>query len=118
VTGERGADGDLGGVFVADFADHNDVGILAQDVAEGVGEGEPDLGAHLHLVHAGDFVFDRVLDGDDAQIGGVDLPEKGVERGRLAGAGGAGDEDDAVRVVENADDLFLLLGAHAERSIE
>jgi hypothetical protein len=35
VTGERGADGDLGGVFVADFTDHNDVGILAEDVAEG-----------------------------------------------------------------------------------
>jgi hypothetical protein len=102
VAGERGADGDLGGVLVADFADHDDVGILAEHVAERAGEGEADLGPHLHLVDAGHLVFDRVLDRDDAQVGGVDLAEKGVERGRLARAGRAGDEDDAVRVVEDA----------------
>ena len=114
VAGERGANGDLGGVEVADFADHDDVGVLAQHVAQGAGEGEADLGAHLHLVDAGHLVFDRVLDRDDAQIGRVDLAEKGVERGRLARAGGTGDEDDAVRVVEHADDHGLLLGVHAQ----
>ena len=84
MTGERGADGDFGRILIADFADHNDIGVLAQDVAQGIGEREPDLGADLHLVHAGDFVFDRVLDGDDAEIGGIDFPEKRVERGALA----------------------------------
>jgi hypothetical protein len=44
VAGERRADGDFGGLLVADFADHDDVGVLAQDVAQGRGEGEPDLG--------------------------------------------------------------------------
>ena len=114
VAGERGADGDLGGVEVADFTDHDDVGVLAQHVAQGAGEGEADLGAHLHLVDAGHLVFDRVLDRDDAQVGRVDLAEKGVERGRFARAGGTGDEDDAVRVVEHADDHGLLLGVHAQ----
>ncbi len=114
VTGERGADGDLGGVFVADFADHDDVGVLAEDVAECVGEGEADFGADLHLVHAGDFIFDRILDGDDAEVRGIDFAEEGVERGALAGAGGAGDEDDAVRVIEDVCDLRLFVGGHAE----
>ena len=114
VAGKRGADRDLGGVFVADFADHDDVGVLAEDGTEGAGEGEADLGADLHLVYAGDFVFDGVFDGDDPKIGGIDFPEKRVKRGALAGARGAGDEDDAVRVVEDADDLSLLVGAHPE----
>jgi hypothetical protein len=34
---------------VADLADHDDVRILAEDVAEGVGEVELDLRLHLHL---------------------------------------------------------------------
>ena len=34
VAGERGLDGDLGRLEVADLADHDDVGILADDVAQ------------------------------------------------------------------------------------
>ena len=102
VAGERGADGDLRRVEVADLADHDDVGILPEHVAQGAGEGQADLRAHLHLVDAGHLVLDRVLDRDDAQVGRVDLAQEGVERGRLARAGRAGDEDDAVRVVEHA----------------
>ena len=33
VAGERRFDGDVGGLVVADLADHDDVGILAQDLA-------------------------------------------------------------------------------------
>ena len=40
MAGERGADGDLGGLRVADFADHDDVRILAQDGAQAGGESE------------------------------------------------------------------------------
>ena len=38
VPRERGFDGDFGGLGVADFADHDDVRVLAEDGAERVGE--------------------------------------------------------------------------------
>ena len=114
MAGEGGADGDVGRLAVADFADHDHIGILAQDVPQGAGKRQADLGADLHLVRSGDFVLDRILDGDDAQVGGIDLAQEGVERGGLAGAGRAGDEDDAVRVLEDLDDLGALGLVHAQ----
>jgi hypothetical protein len=47
-------------------------------------EGEIDLLVHLHLVDAGQPVFDRVFDGDDLLFGGVEFVQRGVERRRLA----------------------------------
>ena len=38
VAGQRGLDGDLGGLDVSDLTDHDDVGILAEDRAEQAGE--------------------------------------------------------------------------------
>ncbi len=43
VAGQRGLDGDLGGLVVADLADHDDVGVLAQEGAQRGGEGQADL---------------------------------------------------------------------------
>ena len=60
-----GLDGDLGRLQVADLADQDHVGVLAQDVAQAGGEGQADLGLHRDLVHALELVLDRVLDGDD-----------------------------------------------------
>ena len=52
VAGERGLDRVLRRLRVADLAHHDDVRVLAQDVAQRAGEVEPDLGLHLHLVEA------------------------------------------------------------------
>ena len=65
MAGERGLDRDLGRLAVADLADHDDVGVLAEDRAQAAGEGQADLRLHLDLVHAGQLVLDRILDGDD-----------------------------------------------------
>ena len=100
VAGEAGLDGDLGGFEVADFTDHDHVRILPQDGAQGLGEGELDLRIDLDLADAGQVVFDRVFDGDDVAALGVHALQCGVERGALAGAGGAGDEEDAVGFLE------------------
>ena len=43
VAGQRGLDGDLGGLLVADFADHDDVGVLPQEGAQRVGERQADV---------------------------------------------------------------------------
>src|SRR5690606_19432135 len=72
VAGEGRFDGDAGGFLIADFADENNVGVHAQITAQGAGEGETDLPVHLHLVEAGQGVFDRVFGGLDVDLGIVD----------------------------------------------
>ena len=114
VARERGADGDVRRLAVADLADHDDIGVLPQDVPQGTGEGQADLGPDLDLVGAGHLVFDGVFDRDDAEVGGVDLTEKGVERGGFAGAGRTGHQNDAMGELEDALDGGLLGGIHAQ----
>ena len=100
VARERGLDGDARGFQVAHFADHDDVRVLADDRTQRVREVEADLRLRLDLVDAFDLVFDRVLDRDDLDVRLVQLGQRGVQRGGLARAGGAGDQQDAVRAVD------------------
>ena len=72
VAGERGLDRDLRGLEVADLADHDHVGVLAQDRAQRLGEREVDLRVDLRLADAGQLVLDRVLDRQDVGGAGVD----------------------------------------------
>ena len=96
VPGERGLDAHLGRLGVAHLADEDHVGGLPQHRPDDAGEVEADLVLDLHLVDAGEVVLDRVLGGDDLRVGAVELVERRVERGRLARAGRARHEDDAV----------------------
>src|SRR5207253_5556013 len=114
VTGEGGADADLGGFEVAGFADEDDVGVLAEEGAEGGGEGAADFVVDLDLVDALEVVLDGVLGGHDVDIGGVDGMDGGVEGGGLAGAGGAGDEDHAVGGAEGLLEVLEGPGVEAE----
>ena len=114
VTGHRRADGDFRRLDVANFADHDDVRVLAQNVAQAVREGQADLRFHLDLRDAGQPVFDRFLDRDDAPLDRVDAAEKAIERSRFAGTGRAGDEDDAVRLVRSDFMIRRVLRAQVE----
>ena len=78
-----------------------DVGVVTQDAAQAGRERQADLGVHLNLADARLLVFDRVFDGDDLDASSslISLRAR-VERGRLAGAGRAGDQHDAVRQVD------------------
>ena len=98
VTRQRGANGDFGRFQVANFADHDHVRVLAQNMAQAHREGQPDFRTHRDLVDAFQFVFDRFLNRDDAFVNRVDRAEKRVERGRFAGTGRAGDQQNAVRL--------------------
>ena len=100
VTGQRRFDGDVGRFVVTNFTDHHDVRVLTEDGAERGSEIEPDFVAHRDLVDAGQLVLDRVLDRHDVVLRVVQLLEHGVERGRLAGTGRAGDENHSVRRVD------------------
>ena len=100
--------GDLRRFGVADFADHDLVRVVAQDRAQPAGEGQPLLLVYRNLRNAANLVFDRVFDGDDLVFVGLDLVQRGVKRGGLAGAGRAGHQHHAVR--------FRDVAAEAARS--
>ena len=97
VPGERGLDRHARRVDVAALADHDDVRILPQDVAQAAGEGEADPLVDLHLMHAVQAIFHRILDGEHVAALAVDGGEAGIQRGGLARPGGAAEHDQAVR---------------------
>jgi len=114
VARERGLDRDAGGLGVADLADEDDVGVLAEDRPEALGEGDAGDLVDLDLVDRGEDVLHRVLDGHDVALAAVDLAEGGVERRRLAAAGGAdADHHPEGRADELAPGL-VGVGRHAE----
>ena len=84
--------------MVADFADHDDVGVLAQDGAQGLGKVQIDLGVDLGLAHTGQLVFDRVFHRHDVAVRRVQPLQRRIQRGGFARTGGAGHQHNAVRL--------------------
>ena len=68
MAGERRADADLGGLRVAHLADHDDVGVRAQDRAQAAANVSPIFGVDRDLREAVHPVLDRVLDRDDLAL--------------------------------------------------
>jgi len=60
-------------------ADHDHVRVLAQNRAQGIGEGQVDTWLYLDLVDAFELVFDGVLDGKDFLFRGVQLLQCGIQ---------------------------------------
>ena len=108
VAGQRRLDRDLRRLAVADLADHDHVRVGANHGAQAGREGQSDLGRDLHLRQARHFVLDRVLDGDDVLVGGVQQLERRIQRGRLAGARRAGHQHRAVGLVASALEALAL----------
>ena len=73
MAGQRRLDGDARGFEVADFADHDDVGVLAQDRAQRHRKVETDLRLDLDLVDPGELVLDRILDREQLQFGPIEI---------------------------------------------
>ena len=100
--GQRGLDR----LEVTHLTDEDDVRVLTQDVAQGLGEGLRVL-PDLTLVDYRALVLvqelDRVLDRHDVHgLLAVDDVDQRRERGALAGSGRAGDEHEATRQVGEA----------------
>src|SRR6185369_5803296 len=102
MPGQAGLNGDFSRFGIADFANHDDVRVLAQYRAEPSGEGQIYLGIYLDLADPLDLVFDRIFDGDDVFFAGIDPVQRGVESRRLAAAGRPGHEDDAARPCQHS----------------
>src|SRR5215211_3971721 len=101
-------DADLGRVLVTYLAYHHYVGVGAQDVPQAGGEGQADRGVDLHLVEAWYLVFDRVLDGYDVLLRGVQLFEGRVERRGLARAGRSRNQGGPVRPAEDGLETLIV----------
>ena len=109
-------DGHLGRFQIADFADHHDVRVLPHQGAHAIGETEIDAVLDLHLVERGLDHFDRVLNGAHVHFRRRQLLQCRVQRRRLAGTGGAGDQDDAVRRGGHLLPAQLVVVGKAERA--
>ena len=114
MPGERRLHRDLGGLGVADFADQNNVRVVAQNRPEPARKGEPGLFVDLNLIDALELIFNRVFHRDDFADGIVDLVQRGVEGGGFARASRAGDQNDAVRQAENVLKMFQLAGVEPD----
>ena len=117
VAGERGLDAGRRGLLVAHLADHDDVRVGAQECLHHRGEVEPRLAVDLHLAQALLRDLDRILGGPDLGVGRVQELEHRVQRGRLARAGRAADEEQAVGLGDGGLQLFEV-GAREAHLLE
>ena len=101
MTRQRRLHGDLGRLEVADFTDHDDVGILTQERSQRVREVQTDLRLDLNLIDSVKLIFDGILDRQDLAFRRIQLQQAGIERRRFAAAGRPGDEQDAVGSMKN-----------------
>src|SRR5262245_49325583 len=93
---QRSLNCDFGRLQVADFSDHDDVWVLAKDGPQVCWECQLDLRLDLDLIDAGQFVFDRVLDGEDFLGGAIEAAERGVQGRRLAASRRSSYQNDPV----------------------
>ena len=100
VAGESRLDGDLGRLRIPDLTHHDLVGIVPQNGAQSAGKGQPLLLVHRNLGDPLELVFDGILDGNDLVFFGLDLRNRGIQGGRLAAAGGTGDQHHPVRLAD------------------
>ncbi len=100
MAGERRLHGVLGGLLIADLADHDDVRVLAQDRAERGREGDADLRLHRGLIDLLMHHFDRIFDRRDVDLGARQRLQRRIERHGLSRTGRAGDQNDSVRPLD------------------
>src|SRR5690606_35041667 len=94
--------------------DHDDVGILAQNGSQGRREIEVYARVDLCLAYAWQVVFDGVLNGENIGGGGIQTAQCRVERGAFAAAGGASDQDDAMRPMYQCIELLHDVRRHTQ----
>ena len=98
MPGQRRVDRNLRSLRIADLAHQNLVGIMAQNRPQSARKREPFFLIHRNLRNAPDLVLDRVLDGDDLVLIGLNFIERRIERCRLARAGRPGHQHHPVRL--------------------
>src|SRR5207237_3932214 len=109
VAGKRGLNGDLCGLGITNFADHDLVRVVTQNGAQAAGKSQSLLFIDGNLGHTANLIFDRIFNGDDLVFVGLDFIYRSVQRGGLATASGAGDQHHAVWLADVAAELAQVL---------
>ena len=73
-------DAGLGGLQIADLADHDHIGVVAQERSQRPRKVQSDAGLHLHLLHPAELIFDWILDRHQLALRRI---EHGQRRGRF-----------------------------------
>src|SRR5207253_2843762 len=102
--------GDARSLEITNFPDHNNIRRLAQDRAQRSRKCHPNLRTNLHLVDSVHLIFNRLFYRNNFTVRFVDVIKAGVKRGRLAAAGWAGDEKNALGKFDQALEYFLIVG--------
>src|SRR5688500_1726097 len=98
VPGQRGLDGDLRRLGIADFTHHDLVRVVAQNRAQTPHKGESFFFIHGYLQDSGQLIFDRIFDSYDFVVACVDFGNGRVECRGFAASGRTRDEQHAVRL--------------------
>src|SRR6185437_9971521 len=108
---ERRLNRDLRRLLIANFADHDFVGVVSQNRPQAASKRQSLLFVHRNLSDAADLIFDGIFDGDDFVFVGLDFIDGGVKRGRLARARRACDQHHSVRLANVASEFtHIVLG--------
>ena len=110
MSGQARIRGDARSLEITNFPDHNNVRRLAQDRAQRRGKRHPNFRIDLHLVDSVHLIFNRLFYRDNFAVRFVDVIEASVKRGRLAAAGWARDEKNALGKSDQALEYFLIVG--------
>src|SRR6185437_10075432 len=113
VARERRLNGDLRRLLIANFADHDFVRVVTQNRPQAASKRQSLLFVHRNLGDAADLIFDGIFDGDNLVFVGLDFIDCGVQRGRLARARGARDQDHSVRLANVAPEFAHIMFGEA-----
>ena len=97
MAGERGFHRDFCRFKVADFADQNNVGVLAQESAQSGREVQPDLLLHLYLIDTRQLEFDGIFCRHDVGLMRVQPRDRRIQRVGFSRSGRSSDQHHAVR---------------------
>jgi len=114
VTGQRSLNRHVGGFAVADFPDHDDVGVLTDDRPKAVGKRHSDLWIHLNLIDGRQADFNRIFNGDDFDLFAVQVSQGGMQRCGFSAAGRAGHQNEALRIFDHLLEALLLAKRHTQ----
>ena len=84
VAGQGRIDGDFSGFSIAQLANNNDIGVVAQYRAQDMGKAQTNGGIDGNLIDAINLVFHRVLNRDQLAGRRIQPVEGTGERGGLA----------------------------------
>jgi hypothetical protein len=96
VSGNAGFHAEFCRLHVADFPDHDNVRILPENTSETDRKIKPDPVVYLRMGDSLDPVFDRILEGGNAELIRIEFFQYGKDRGRFPGSGRSNDQDQSV----------------------